>query len=135
MSGILPWHLGFMSAAVVLMLVAISMARFLKPDKRWLKLHRGIDLASLTCLAVGLVLAVVMVGGLGTSESGRLHRLVGFSAIGLAALLAGIGFSIFKLKGKDEIAARKRLHRWLGRTEALAMIGAALVGLLLVGIL
>ncbi len=135
MSGILPFHLGFMSAACLLMIAAISIARFLKPDKRWLKLHKAVDLASLACLLVGLALAIVMVGGFGGSEAGLPHRIVGFSAIGMAAILATIGFSIFKLKGKDEVAARKRLHRWLGRVEALTMLGAALAGFVLVGII
>jgi len=132
---LLPFHIAFMSAAFLSMLGGIFAARFRKSRKWWFKAHRAFQIAAVACLVAGLVFALAMVRLSGGSESGIPHRLLGAVSIASAGVIAVLGFTIFKLKDKDSIAARKRLHRYLGRGEALLMAGTMLVALFLIGVL
>jgi hypothetical protein len=127
---ILPFHLAAMAASCLAMLVAISAARFFKSRKWWLKTHKALNISSIALLAVGLALAIAMTEAAGESAIGAPHRVLGFVSIGLGAFLVLVGFSIFRLqgKGKEAIAARKKLHRYLGRAEAVSMLATISLG-------
>jgi uncharacterized membrane protein YwaF len=131
----LPFHLAFMSLACLCMIAAVLTARFLKSRAWWMKVHRALNYAALGSLAVGLSFAVIMVSSAGETQAGLPHRLLGAVSILGSLVLVFLGRSIFRQKGKEAIASRKKTHRWLGRLEALLMPGALLLGLLLIGLL
>jgi Eukaryotic cytochrome b561. len=115
------------------MLFAVAAARFFKAKKWWLKTHKALNYVALGSVLVGSALGVAMTQLKGEAAAGAPHRAVGVIAAVGALLLALIGLSIFKQKGKDAVASRKKLHRWAGRLEALLMPTAVALGLLLLG--
>ena len=131
----LPFHLAFMSLACLCMMAAVLIARFLKSRVWWMKLHKALNYAALGSLAVGLCFAVIMVESVGETQAGLPHRIMGGVSILGSLGLVLLGRSIFRQKGREAIASRKKTHRWLGRLEALLMPGALLLGLILIGIL
>ena len=133
--SVFPLHLGFMLAACVAMVAAMLVARFCKARAWWLKVHRALNLASVTFLAIGLAMAVALVGTEGTHAVGFPHRLLGFLSIAIGLAMVALGFSIFRLKGRgaDVIAGRKRLHRWLGRVEIVLIITTTVAGFVTAG--
>jgi len=124
-----------MSLGCGLMLAAILVARFCKSRKWWMKVHKALNYGALASLAAGLTCAVIMVEAAGETPEGTPHRIAGAVAAAGALGMILLGLSIFKQKGKDEIASRKTLHRWSGRFEALLMLGVITLGLVIIGVI
>jgi hypothetical protein len=127
-------HAWLMTAAALLMGVAMLIPRYLKKNRWWLRAHRTLGVAG-PCLGVlGAAAAVYLVGISTGVYLGVVHAWAGSAAAaGFIAtpLLCRYLFSAPKEKKKPLRAS----HRWAGRAALLLMLGALVLGLFRAGFL
>jgi hypothetical protein len=131
--SLLPFHIACMVGSALSMAAGITVARFYRSKKWWLKTHRLLNLIGAGLALCGLSIAFIMVQASGGPHLRVSHGIFGALTLILVLVMPALGFSIFRSKDKKRIAALKRVHRWTGRLTILAMAGTAVAGLILIG--
>jgi len=126
-------HAFLMGAGLLLMAVGVSVAKFLRRRRWWLKVHRVTGSMIPVCLAAGLSAAVVMI-----SQSGGGHFRVPHAWLGMAAVLAGIStpvLGVLQFRFRDKILLLRKWHRGTGYTALLLTLLSLLSGLAVAGVI
>jgi hypothetical protein len=131
--ALLPIHLTLMSFGFLSMMAGLTIARYFKTRRWWLKVHKPLGVIGASASALGLATGAVMV-----QVGGGLHFRVPHTVLGAATFLLALGMPflgsfIFKYKGDKKKV--KAAHRWLGRTAIMLMAIAILSGLVAAGFL
>lgn len=133
--SLLPFHLALMAGSALTMTAGLTVARFFRNKKWWLKTHRLLNLIAVGLAVFGLSLAFFMVQASGGPHLRVGHGILGAVTLLFALLMPALGFSIFRAKNKERIATLKLAHRWTGRLTTLLMIITAAAGLYMAGII
>lgn len=131
----LPFHIFFMSAALLCMCAGIYIAHSHKSKKWWLKAHKILNISAVVSALVGLIMGDLMVEALGGPNLGLPHIWIGAVTLILGFAMPILGFAIFKAKGKEKISGLKKWHRILGKTTLAGLVVTIVSGLLTAGIL
>ncbi|MEN6331070.1 MAG: hypothetical protein ABFD57_03670 [Smithella sp.] len=127
------FHVGFMLTATVLLLGGITVARFLRRKRWWLKAHRRTALTGVATMTAGFVSAVMLVTLSGQPHFGPPHTWLGAVTLSGIVLTPTLGFSQFRFPA--HVAAIRSAHRWSGRLTLIMALITILFGLILIGIL
>lgn len=128
----LLFHILFMSASVVLMSIGVTIARFFRKKKWWLKVHRTLGILSALSTGVGLGSIILFVEYTGGKHFSVPHTWVGIVAVIGAFFVPMLGQAFLKLKWRKQ--QLRIFHRWGGRVTVSLMGIAALMGLRLMGV-
>ena len=126
-----PYHGVLMALGLVVMNSGIIMALYKKGRKYWLKVHRGLGLAGAGMVLAGWVISLKMVD----DHLRVLHGWLGYLAFITALTVPGLGFAMFKVKGKQAKVNARKGHKALGRVLTMLMTMGVLSGLLAAGVL
>ena len=131
-SQVLPVHIALMSLAFVSMTSGATIARYLKKNKKWLKLHKTFQWTSAVAGILGVAAGIVLV-----EVSSGIHLRVAHTIIALAsvvliilAIVVAYGF----LKRKKHKKELRILHRWIGRLTITGFLVTIVFGLFQAGI-
>ena len=123
-------HAGTMTTAIILFILAVVIARFVKQRKWWLRVHRAISTLGAIVGVGGFTVAFYMVSLGGGVHFFFLHTWVGAVSLVLAVITALSGYGRARLG-----LSRERyllVHRFLALFTILLMVIAIILGLGLV---
>ena len=130
---VLPFHIAFMSLGFISMMAGLTVARYFKTKRWWLKAHKPLGIAGAASSALGLVTGGIMVQLGGGGHFRVPHAFLGALTLLLVLDMPFLGNFIFKYKGDKKKV--KTVHRWLGRTAIMLMAITILSGLVTAGLL
>ncbi len=126
-------HAFLMGAGFLLLAAGVSVAKFQRRRRWWLKAHRIAGSMVTVCLAAGLTAAVVMI-----SQSGGGHFRVPHAWLGITAILAGMTapvIGVLQFRFRDKILLLRSWHRRTGYTALLLTLLTLLSGLAVAGVI
>lgn len=126
-------HAGFMLTATLLLLAGVSVAKFWRRKRWWLKAHRRIALAGVATMIAGFASAIMLVTLSGQPHFGPPHTWLGAATLSGIVLTPVLGFSQFRFPA--HAAAIRSVHRWSGRVTLIMALITITAGLMLAGIL
>ena len=127
-----PYHGIFMILGFIFMLKAIIIARFLRKEKWWLKMHKTINSLASGFAILGLIMALYMVTEAETGHFRVPHAFLGIITIIFVIISPGLGFAQFKAGGKKGI---KLAHKAFGYITLMLMLIMIISGLIQSGVL
>ncbi|MDP3180040.1 MAG: hypothetical protein Q8M76_19160 [Spirochaetaceae bacterium] len=130
---VLPFHIAFMSLGFISMMAGLTVARYFKTKRWWLKAHKPLGIAGAVSSALGLAAGGIMVQVGGGGHFTVPHAFLGAATLLLVLDMPFLGNFIFKYKGDKKKV--KTAHRWLGRTAIMLMAITILSGLVTAGLL
>jgi hypothetical protein len=128
-----PYHAVLMSLGLLLMATGVTIARFMKKKKWWLKAHRLLGSAGAASSVIGIIFAFYMVGSSGGIHFRVTHTFLGALTAIFIISMPILGVLLLKIKKKRNII--RNVHRWSGRITLVLMLFTIIGGLLLVGII
>lgn len=123
-------HAGTMTTAIVLFILAVVIARFMRQRRWWLRVHRAISTLGAIVGVGGFAVAFYMVSLGGGAHFFYLHTWVGAASLILAVITASSGYGRARLgltRGRYLL-----VHRLLALFTVLSMATAIFLGLGLV---
>ena len=127
-------HAGFMIAGLLLLVLGISSAVFMRRHKRWwLTMHKSCAYGTLLCTIVAIVVAFIMVATSGAPHLKVPHAYLGLFILLLIITTLTLGIAQFKIRKKT--AMIRRLHRIAGVSTVILMFINIISGLFLTGFL
>ena len=131
-----PIHAVLMGLSFVLMLTAMSIARYQKKKSWWYTLHKRLNLIGAGAVVTAMVIAVIMVSLSHGVHIASLHAVWGVVTFALVIATPIIGFGIRSRKVKPTYKKQVRvLHHWLGRITLLSMAVTIFFGLQIAGLI
>jgi len=127
------FHVLFMTAGFLAMTSGVGVARFLRRERFWLKIHRAAGIIGAACLGAGFAAAVVMVSQSGDGQFKVPHAWLGLATILCAVAAPILGHLQFKIRMK--IQQLRLWHRRTGYTALLLTLLSVLSGLVVAGII
>lgn len=115
------------------MATGVSIARFLRQKRWWLKIHRTAGITGAACLSAGFAAAVVMVSQSGDGQFDVPHTWLGLATVLCAVAAPTLGHLQFKIRS---IIQQLRLwHRRIGYTALILTLFSVFSGLVIAGII
>src|SRR6056297_278720 len=131
-----PIHGVLMGIAFVLMLTAMSIARYQKKKRWWYQVHKRLNLIGAVAAVIAMVIAVIMVSLSHGVHIASLHALLGLLTFILVIATPIIGFGIRSQRVKPKFKKQVRIvHHWLGRITLLSMAVTIFFGLQIAGLI
>ena len=107
-----PYHVLLVTTGVVVMLVGMLTARYMKKKSWWLKAHKSLAISGALLTISGFIVAAYMVSTyMGTYLVMEPHAYLGIAALALVVIAPIMGFMQFRIKDKR----MHIIHRWSGR--------------------
>lgn len=126
-------HAGLMLFGLILILSGLIIARKKKNIKKWVAKHKFIGIFGVFSFLAGLGMAVRMVGEEFTNHINSIHSIFGVISISYLYITPLIGQTIFwsvKIKSLSKrVKLIRVIHRWVGRTTILIVLGTIILGL------
>lgn len=125
-------HALFLLIGFILILAGLTVARFFRKKRWWLKFHKIFNILGPACIITGVCVMTVHKFKTGGGHLGSLHAYIGLLIVILSILTPLIGYLQIKIHG---IGPRLRqIHRISGRILVLIMVINILSGLRIAGI-
>lgn len=126
-------HGGLMVLAFAIMFTGFIVARYMKPKRWWLKLHKTAEITGACVICAALIAIILQITLAGRSHFEVPHAYVGAVIALLSLITLTLGFMQFKIRGAAE--KLRNFHRWSGRITLLLIFINILVGLDLIGVI
>jgi len=127
------FHVLFMTAGLLAMTSGVSVARYLRRKRWWLKIHRTAGIIGAVSLGAGFAAAVVMVSQSGDGQFKVPHAWLGLATILCAVAAPILGHLQFKIRSK--IQQLRLWHRRTGYAALILTMLSVLSGLFVAGII
>lgn len=130
-----PIHAALMLTGLILVGIAIIIARKKKIITKWVVKHKFIAIFGVFSCLAGLGLGIRMVGENFNNHINTIHSVFGLISICLLSTTPIIGQSIFwaakqKNKSIKKIRSIRLIHKWLGRTSLLVVLVTIILGVI-----
>jgi hypothetical protein len=123
-----------LTAAFILMIFAMLVARYMKRKRWWLKAHRRTELTGVVLSVLGIISVEYLIMATTRAHFRISHSYLGAAAIVFLVLAPVFGRLYLKAKAKRK-PFFKMFHRWVGRTALLLTLAAVVYGLLQIQII
>jgi len=118
--------------------MAALIAKFLRKEKWWLKVHKGFNQVKTFLAFAGIITAIIMVQSFNLKHFSSLHGLIGLIAFIFILIQSTIGFLItFKLASKLKFLTNNnnmkllgKIHKSIGFFVILLILENLILGLL-----
>ena len=128
-----PFHAGFMSVGLFLMLVAVGNVVGKTPKGSWLKAHKVVGGLSIALVVCGLIVASYMVSLAGGGHLRVPHAYVGAVTLLFSVVTPILGYTALTWKAHRRPV--RTVHVWVSRATIALIIVTIVSGLMQAGIL